>query len=63
LAQPLAEAMGWLRNSVGELIRQSCLQVKGATMEGEVRSLAGQGSPPWAERKTTRWDQEHGYWR
>jgi putative transposase len=61
LALPLAEAMGWLRKSVGELIRQAGLQIMGVMMEEEVRSLVGERSQQQAERKATRWGQERGY--
>jgi hypothetical protein len=56
-----AEMVGWLRQGVGELIRQAGLQLVGLLMEEEVRALAGERSQPQAERKANRWGTERGY--
>ena len=61
LVLPMAEAMGWLRQGVGELIRQAGVQIIGLVMEEEVRELVGERSQPQAERKANRWGSERGY--
>jgi transposase-like protein len=58
---PLAEAMGWLRKGVGELIRQAGLQVMELLMQEEVRELAGERSQRQPERTASRWGSESGY--
>ena len=58
---PMAEMLGWLRQGVGELIRQAGLQLMSLLMEEEVRELAGERSQPHPERKTNRWGKEKGY--
>jgi transposase-like protein len=58
---PMAEMVGWLRQGVGELIRQAGLQLVGLLMEEEVRELVGERSQPQAERKANRWGSERGY--
>src|SRR6202166_5125067 len=58
---PMAEMMGWLRQGVGELVRQAGLQLVGLLMEEEVRELVGERSQPMAERKANRWGTERGY--
>jgi putative transposase len=58
---PMAEMIGWLRNGVGELIRQAGLQLISLMMEEEVRELVGERSRPNPERKTNRWGKERGY--
>src|ERR1700704_3034189 len=58
---PMAEMVGWLRQGVGELIRQAGLQLVGLLMEEEVRELVGERSQPQTERKANRWGKEHGY--
>ena len=61
LVLPMAEAMGWLRQGVGELIRQAGMQIIGLVMEEEVRELVGERSQPQAERKANRWGSERGF--
>ena len=61
LILPLAEALGWLKQGVGELIRQAGVQIIGLMMEEEVRELVGERSQPQAERKSNRWGSERGY--
>src|SRR6202166_116764 len=58
---PMAEMMGWLRQGVGELVRQAGLQLVGLLMEEEVRELVGERSQPQTERKANRWGTERGF--
>ena len=58
---PMTEMLGWLRKGVGELIRQTGLQLMGLVMEEEVRQIAGERSQPQADRKASRWGSERGY--
>ena len=58
---PMAEMVGWLRQGVGELIRQAGLQLMDLLMQEEVRELAGERSQRQAERTATRWGSERGY--
>src|SRR5947209_7625039 len=58
---PLAEAMGWLRKGVGELIRQAGLQIIGLVMEEEVRQTVGERHAPTENRTASRWGSERGY--
>jgi hypothetical protein len=44
LMLPMAEAIGWLKQGVGELIRQAAVQIIGLMMEEEVRELVGERS-------------------
>jgi putative transposase len=61
LVLPMAEMVGWLRQGVGELIRQAGVQIIGLMMEEEVRELVGQRSQPQAEREANRWGSERGF--
>jgi putative transposase len=58
---PMAEMVGWLRQGVGELVRQAGLQLMSLLMEEEVRALAGERSQPQPERTANRWGKERGY--
>lgn len=58
---PMAEAVGWLKQGVAELIRQAGLQLIGLLMEEEVRDLVGERSQPQSERTANRWGRERGY--
>jgi putative transposase len=58
---PLAEVVGWLRQGVGELIRQAGLQLMELLMEEEVRELVGERSRPQPDRTASRWGKERGY--
>src|SRR5436190_10260100 len=58
---PMAEMVGWLRQGVGELIRQAGLQLLGLMMDEEVRELAGERSEQQTERAANRWGSERGY--
>jgi transposase-like protein len=61
LVLPMAEALGWLKQGVGELIRQAGVQIIGLMMEEEVRELVGERSQPQVERKANRWGSERGF--
>jgi len=50
----MAEMVGWLRQGVGELIRQASLQLMDLLMQEEVRELAGERSQRQAERTAVR---------
>src|SRR5215472_15956222 len=58
---PMAEMVGWLRQGVGELIRQAGLQLMSLLMQEEVRELVGERSQRQADRTATRWGSERGY--
>lgn len=58
---PMAEMVGWLRQGVGELVRQAGLQLIGLLMEEEVRELVGERSQPQPTRKASRWGTERGF--
>jgi len=58
---PMAEMVGWLREGVGELIRQAGLRLMDLLMQEEVRELVGERSQRQAERKANRWGSERGY--
>src|SRR5271165_21639 len=58
---PWPRLLGWLRQGVGELIRQAGLQVMELLMQEEVRELVGERSQRQAERKAHRWGSERGY--
>jgi transposase-like protein len=61
LVLPMAEMVGWLRQGVGELIRQAGVQLVGLLMEEEVRELVGERGQPQAARTANRWGQERGF--
>jgi putative transposase len=58
---PMAEMLGYLRQGVGELVRQAGLQLMSLLMEEEVRQLAGERSQRQPERSVSRWGTERGY--
>jgi len=58
---PMAAMVGWLRQGVGELIRQAGLRLMDLLMQEEVRELVGERSQRQAERKANRWGSERGY--
>ena len=58
---PMAEMVGWLRQGVGELIRQAGLRLMDLLMQEEVRELVGERSQRQAERTANRWVTEAGY--
>jgi putative transposase len=58
---PMAEMLGWLRQGVGELIRQAGLRLMDLLMQEEVRELVGERSQRQADRTAHRWGSERGY--
>ena len=58
---PMAEMVGWLRQGVGELVRQAGLQLMSLLMEEEARQLAGERSQWQPGRSAHRWGKERGY--
>ena len=58
---PMAEMVGWLRQGVGELIRQAGLRLMDLLMQEEGRELVGERSERQAERTAHRWGSERGY--
>ena len=58
---PLAEMVGWLRQGVGELIRQAGLRLMDLLMQEEVRELVGERSQRQVQRTANRWGSERGY--
>ena len=58
---PMADMLGWLREGVGELVRQAGLQLMSLLMEEEVRQVAGERSQRQPERNANRWGKERGY--
>ena len=58
---PMAEMVGWLKEGVGELIRQAGLQFLDLMMQAEVEELAGRRSERQPGRAATRWGSERGY--
>jgi putative transposase len=58
---PMAEMVGWLRQGVGELIRQAGLRLMDLLMQEEVRELVGERGQRQADRKANRWGSERGY--
>jgi len=58
---PMAEMVGWLKEGVGELIRQAGLQLLDLMMQAEVEELAGRRSERQPGRAATRWGSERGY--
>ncbi|MGH8338384.1 MAG: IS256 family transposase [Gammaproteobacteria bacterium] len=61
LVLPMAEMVGWLRQGVGELIRQAGVRLVGLLMEEEVRELVGERGRPQAARTANRRGAERGY--
>jgi len=58
---PMAEMVGWLRQGVGELIRQVGLQLMELLMEAEVQERVGERSQRQTDRTANRWGTERGY--
>jgi transposase-like protein len=61
LVLPMAEMVGWLRQGVGELIRQAGVQLMKLLMEAEVEQRVGERSQRQSERSAHRWGSERGY--
>jgi hypothetical protein len=58
---PMAEMGDWLRQGVGELVRQAGLRLMDLLMQEEVRELGGERSQGQAGRTAHRWGSERGY--
>ncbi len=58
---PMAEMLGWLRQGVGELIRQAGVELMGLLMEAEVQERVGERSQRQKDRTASRWGTERGY--
>lgn len=58
---PMAEMVGWLRQGVGELIREAGLQLMELLMEAEVQERVGERSQRQTKRTANRWGTERGY--
>jgi putative transposase len=58
---PMAEMVGWLRQGVGELVRQAGLQLMDLLMQEEVRELVGERNRRQPDRTASRWGSEQGY--
>lgn len=61
LVLPMAEMLGWLREGVGELIRQAGVELMGLLMEAEVQERVGERSQRQQDRTANRWGTELGY--
>lgn len=61
MALPMVEMLGWLRQGVGELIRQAGLRLMDLLMQEEVRELVGERSQRQSDRSANRWGSERGY--
>jgi putative transposase len=61
MALPMVEMLGWLRQGVGELIRQAGLRLMELLMQEEVRELVGERSQRQSDRSANRWGSERGY--
>ena len=55
---PMAELLGWLREGVGELIRQAGVELMGLLMEEEVQERVGERSHRQKDRTASRWGTE-----
>ncbi len=58
---PMAEMLGWLRQGVGELIRQAGVELMGLLMDAEVQERVGERSQRQKDRTASRWGTERGY--
>jgi transposase-like protein len=61
LVLPMAEMLGWLREGVGELIRQAGVELMRLLMEAEVQERVGERSQRQQDRTANRWGTERGY--
>jgi putative transposase len=61
MALPMVEMLGWLRQGVGELVRQAGLRLMDLLMQEEVRELVGERSQRQSDRSANRWGSERGY--
>jgi putative transposase len=58
---PLAEIVSLLQQGVGNLLRQTGLELMHLVMDEEVKSLAGERHQQHEGRRAHRWGQEDGY--
>jgi transposase-like protein len=58
---PLAEIVSLLQQGVGNLLRQTGLELMQLVMDEEVKSLAGERHQQHAGRRAHRWGKEDGY--
>ena len=58
---PLAEIVSLLQQGVGNLLRQTGLELMHLVMDEEVKSLAGERHQQHAGRRAHRWGKEDGY--
>ena len=58
---PLAEIVGLLQQGVGNLLRQTGLELMHLVMDEEVKSLAGERHEQHPGRRALRWGKEDGY--
>jgi putative transposase len=58
---PLAEIVGLLQQGVGNLLRQTGLELMHLVMDEEVKSLARERHEQHPERRAHRWGKEDGY--
>src|SRR5712691_11090120 len=58
---PLADIVGLLQEGVGNLLRQTGLELMHLVMDEEVKSLAGERHQQHEGRRAHRWGQEDGY--
>jgi putative transposase len=58
---PMADIVGLLQEGVGNLLRQTGLELMHLVMEEEVKSLAGERHEQHGERRAHRWGKEAGY--
>ena len=58
---PLAHIVGLLQEGVGNLLRQTGLELMHLVMDEEVKSLAGERHQQHQARRAHRWGKEDGY--
>ena len=58
---PLADIVGLLQEGVGNLLRQTGLELMHLVMDEEVKSLAGERHQQHQQRRAHRWGNERGY--
>ena len=58
---PLADIVGLLQEGVGNLVRQTGLELMHLVMDEEVKSLAGERHQQHDGRRAHRWGKEDGY--
>src|SRR5712671_7046766 len=61
MSLPLADIVGLLQEGVGNLLRQTGLELMHLVMDEEVKSLAGERHQQHEGRRAHRWGKEDGY--